>query len=214
MLFIVRFSVTEGAFTLVELSVSMGVLAVVLLSLVKLLNTAIENNNNARLKICQQMTLNTLVTSFQTDAEAAISVAWDHSAHQWIVFENAISVVRYSFEIDSKNDAHHLFYREVYEKESPLPNLLSSNAAMPTAWASTYDTRHDARDVMPEAYAMNQTFTCAAPCFDFQDDYRVLWSQPRIEDDGDNDLITQVFGEQGYQVQDIVVLKTMTLPLL
>ena len=209
-----RFSLKVSAFTLIELCVSMGVLAVVLLSLVKLLNAAIENNNNARLKIHQQMTLNTLVTSFQTDAEAAISVAWDHSAHQWIVLENAISVVRYSFETDLNNDGRHLFYREVYEKEASLPNLLSSNAAMPTGWTTTYDTRHDARDVMPEAYAMNQTFTCAAPCFDFQDDYRVIWSQPRIEDDGDNDLITQVFGEQGYQVQDVVVLKTTTLPLL
>ncbi len=202
------------AFSLIEMFVSLGLLAIISVAVLQLLRSAIEQTRNTRMKIHQSTSLNTFATYFKADADNAVRIAWDKVNHNWIAFENQRTVIRYSIGSQPVHITRNAFVREAFEKATPLPYVIISSSSMP----STYDPPDvEIFTFMPAEYANHIDFSCEDPCFDFQAGFRVLWNQPRVETVSDNPydtLVSIVFGEMGYQLPPVLVLKTLTIPIL
>ena len=205
---------SHQAFSLIEMFVSLGLLAVISVAVLHLLKSAIEQTQNTRMKIHQATSLNTFATYFRADADKAQRISWDQINHNWIAFENQRTVIRYSFKANPSFPTRTMFFREALSKATPLPRIILNSSSMPASF--------DPPDVpmtslMPQEYSDHIDFRCQDPCFDFQNGFRVQWNQPRVETVSANPydtLVTIVFGEMGYQLQPILVLKTFTIPVL
>ena len=212
--FTCRFRKKNKAFSLIEMFVSLGLLAIFSVAVLKLLRSAIEQTQNTRMRIHQATALNTFSIYFRADANNAFRLAWDQVNHNWIAFENQRTVIRYSFIPMPGFPSRNVFVREALAKATALPNVITSSSAMPVGF--------NPNDIlitsfMPQEYADHIDFTCVDPCFDFQAGFRVRWNQSRVETVSDNPydtLVSIVFGEMGYQLPTTIVLKTLTIPII
>ena len=212
--FTCRFRKKNKAFSLIEMFVSLGLLAIISVAVLKLLRSAIEQTQNTRMRIHQATALNTFAIYFRADANNAFRLAWDQVNHNWIAFENQRTVIRYSFIPMPGFPSRNVFVREALAKNIVLPNVITSSSAMPVGF--------NPNDIlitsfMPQEYADHIDFTCVDPCFDFQAGFRVRWNQSRVETVSDNPydtLVSIVFGEMGYQLPTTIVLKTLTIPII
>jgi len=208
-----RFRV-KPAFSLIEMFVSLGLLAVISVSVMQVLRSAIEQTQNTRMRIHQATVLNTFVTFFKADAKNATRIAWDQTNHMWIAFENQKTVIRYSIQPQVAFPTRNVFVREAWVKTSPLPYIITSSSAMP----STFDPPDvPMTNFMPAEYASHIDFRCENPCFNFQAGYRVSWNEPQVETVSTNPydtLVSIVFGEMGHRHPAVLVLKTLTVPIL
>ena len=204
----------KPAFSLIEMFVSLGLLAVISVSVMQVLRSAIEQTQNTRMRIHQATVLNTFITFFKADAKNATRIAWDQVDHKWIAFENDQTVIRYSIKPQTAFLDRDVFVREAFMKTDPLPNIITSSSAMPT----TYNPPDvPMTNFMPAEYATHIDFRCEDPCFDFQAGFRVQWNEPQVETVSTNPydtLVSIVFGEMGHRHPLVLVFKTLTIPIL
>jgi type II secretory pathway pseudopilin PulG len=204
----------KRAFSLIEMFVSLGLLAVISVSVMQVLRSAIEQTQNTRMRIHQATVLNTFITFFKADANNATRIAWDQVDHNWIAFENDQTVIRYSIQPQSAFSDRDVFVREALIKTAPLPYVITSSSAMPT----TFDPPDvPMTNFMPAEYASHIDFRCEDPCFDFQAGFRVQWNEPQVETVSSNpydSLVSIVFGEMGHRHPVVLVFKTLTVPIL
>ena len=204
----------KHAFSLIEMFVSLGLLAIISVAVLQLLRSAIEQTQNTRMKIHQSTSLNTFATYFKADADNAVRIAWDQVNNNWIAFESQKTVIRYSFSPNPLFPTRNLFYREALIKATATPYVIISSSSMPAGF--------DPPDIpitsfMPQEYSEHIDFMCIDPCFDFQAGYRVQWNEPRVETVSSNPydtLVSIIFGEMGYQLQPVLVLRTLMIPIL
>jgi type II secretory pathway pseudopilin PulG len=209
-----HFKSKNTAFSLIEMFVSLGLLAIISVAVLKLLHSAIEQTRNTRMRIHQSTVLNTFSTYFKADAENALRISWDQVNHNWVAFENQFTVIRYSFVPQVAFPTRRVFVREALVKASPTPYTIISSSSMPSGF--------NPPDVaittfMPQEYADYIDFMCEDPCFDFQSGFQVQWNEPRVETVSANPfdtLVSIVFGEMGYQLPAVIVMKSLTIPIL
>jgi type II secretory pathway pseudopilin PulG len=204
----------KPAFSLIEMFVSLGLLAVISVSVMQVLRSAIEQTQNTRMRIHQATVLNTFITFFKADAKNATRIAWDQVDHKWIAFENQKTVIRYSIQPQTAFSDRDVFVREALMKTAPLPNIITSSSAMPTSY-NPPDV--PMTNFMPAEYASHIDFRCVDPCFDFQAGFRVQWNEPQVETVSTNPydtLVSIVFGEMGHRHPLVLVFKTLTIPIL
>ena len=209
-----HFKSKNTAFSLIEMFVSLGLLAIISVAVLKLLHAAIQQTQNTRMQIHQSTVLNTFATYFKADADNAVRISWDQVSNNWIAFENQRTVIRYSIKPQVGFPTRNAFVREAFVKATPLPYIILSSSSMP----GIYNPPDVAiTDFIPQEYADHINFMCENPCFDFQAGFRVQWNQPRVETVSSNPydtLVSIVFGEMGYQLPAVLVLKTLTIPIL
>jgi prepilin-type N-terminal cleavage/methylation domain-containing protein len=192
-------------FTLLELALSLSIMTIIAASLVNLISSSLTRQAELRRNLHQHITLNNLATTFREDAESATNIAWDQATNQWIMFENDAYTVQYRFE---RQGAKGVFMREIRPKASPMPSQIISTNQRPAGW--TPSIRVSALEMLPEQEQDKMSFTCGTPCFSVSNNTAIVWRSPRIQTytaPNRQTLISRVFGEMGYTLQDVVALR-------
>jgi len=203
--------IVNKAYSLIEMMVSFLVVTVMVLSLMMMVKSAIEEKQVTRLKLHQQIILNNFSLLFRTEANEAYAVASDVSNNSWVMFENDAYVVRYVIETTAGQTD---FVREVSNKANPLPTVLRFDDRLPADWAGRAKSLSSAREQFPLTMQPQINFTCGATCFDITLGNQVRWNQPGVETVTPTDyrtLVTDVFGEMRYGVRDIIVVRKVGL---
>jgi prepilin-type N-terminal cleavage/methylation domain-containing protein len=192
-------------FTLLEMALSLSIMTLIAASLVNLISTSLNRQAELRRNLHQHITLNNLATVFRQEAEAATMVAWDNPGGRWILFENDAYIVQYRF---AQQGGKGVFFRELRPKASPMPLQITNPNQRPNGWVPTLGT--SALEALPEKDQDKMTFSCGNPCFSVTNTAAVVWRAPRIQTftpPNEQTLISRVFGEMGYTLQDVVALR-------
>lgn len=192
-------------FTLLEMAVALGIMTIISASLVNLISSSLTRQAELRRSLHQHITLNNLATLFREEAESATSVAWDQATNTWVMFENDDYIVQYRY---ARVGSRFTFFRELRPKATPVPLMITSSGQRPGGWTPSITV--NALDILPEKEREGMAFSCASPCFTVLNNRSIVWRAPRIQTytpPNKQTLISRVFGEMGYTLQDVVAMR-------